>query len=83
MLRFICDNIVKGIDTDTWYNEMMSLLAEDIFSGYLGLDIKSTAIERLYLFKILTNFVYMIPLFFLSLYLRHMDVPRRGIKLEL
>lgn len=56
MLRFICDNIVKGIDTDTWYNEMMSLLAEDIFSGYLGLDIKSTAIERLYLFKILTNF---------------------------
>ena len=56
MLRFISDYIVKGIDTDTWYNEMMSLLAEDIFSGYLGLDIKSTAIERLYLFKILTNF---------------------------
>ena len=56
MLRFISDNIVKGIDTDTWYNEMMSLLAEDIFSGYLELDIKSTAIERLYLFKILTNF---------------------------
>lgn len=56
MLRFISDYIVKGIDTDTWYNEMMSLLAEDIFSGYLELDIKSTAIERLYLFKILTNF---------------------------
>lgn len=56
MLIFISDYIVKGIDTDTWYNEMMSLLAEDIFSGYLELDIKSTAIERLYLFKILTNF---------------------------
>ena len=56
MLRFISDNIVKGIDTDTWYDEMMSLLAEDIFSGYLELDIKSTAITRLYLFKILTNF---------------------------
>ena len=56
MLRFISDNIVKGIDTDTWYDEMMSLLAEDIFSDYLELDIKSTAITRLYLFKILTNF---------------------------
>ena len=55
MLRFICDNIVKGIDTDEWYNEMMSLLAEDIFSGYLGLKIDSTAITRLEFFKLFTN----------------------------
>lgn len=55
MLRFICDTIVKGIDTDVWYNEMMSLLAEDIFSGYLNLNIDSTAIKRLYFFKLLTN----------------------------
>ena len=55
MLRFICDNIVKGIDTDVWYNEMMSLLAEDIFSGYLNLHIDSTAIKRLYFFKLFTN----------------------------
>ena len=55
MLRFICDNTVKGIDTDVWYNEMMSLLAEDIFSGYLNLNIDSTAIKRLYFFKLLTN----------------------------
>ncbi len=55
MLRFICDNIVKGIETDVWYNEMMSLLAEDIFSVYLDLDIKSTAISRLFFFKLITN----------------------------
>lgn len=55
MLRFICDTIVKGIETDVWYNEMMSLLAEDIFSGYLNLNIDSTAIKRLYFFKLLTN----------------------------
>ena len=55
MLRFICDNIVKGIDTNEWYNEMMSLLSEDIFSGYLGLKIDSTAITRLEFFKLFTN----------------------------
>lgn len=55
MLRFICDTIVKGIETDVWYNEMMSLLAEDIFSGHLNLNIDSTAIKRLYFFKLLTN----------------------------
>ena len=55
MLRFICDYVVKGIETDEWYNEMMSLLAEDIFSGYLGLKIDSTAITRLEFFKLFTN----------------------------
>ncbi len=55
MLRFICDTIVKGIETDVWYNEMMSLLAEDIFSGYLNLRIESTAISRLFFFRLLTN----------------------------
>lgn len=55
MLRFICDTIVKGIETDVWYNEMMSLLAEDIFSVYLDLDIKSTAITRLEYFRLFTQ----------------------------
>ena len=55
MLRFICDTIVKGIETDVWYNEMMSLLAEDIFSVYLGLNIKSTAITRLEYFRLFTQ----------------------------
>ena len=34
---------------------MMSLLAEDIFSAYLGLKIDSTAITRLEFFKLFTN----------------------------
>lgn len=56
MLRFICDEIVKGVKTPDWYDEMLSQLAEDIFSGYLNLKTESTAISKLELFKMFTNF---------------------------
>ena len=56
MLRYICDEIVKGVKTPDWYDEMLSQLAEDIFSGYLNLKIESTAISKLELFKMFTNF---------------------------
>ena len=56
MLRYICDEIVKGVKTPDWYDEMLSQLAEDIFSGYLNLKTESTAISKLELFKMFTNF---------------------------
>ena len=56
MLRFICDEIVKGVKTPDWYDEMLSQLAEDIFSGYLNLKTESTAISKLESFKMFTNF---------------------------
>ena len=56
MLRYICDEIVKGVKTPDWYDEMLSQLAEDIFSGYLNLKTESTAISKLESFKMFTNF---------------------------
>lgn len=56
MLRYICDEIVKGVKTPDWYDEMLSQLAEDIFSGCLDLKTESTAISKLELFKMFTNF---------------------------
>ena len=56
MLRFICDEIVKGVKTPDWYDEMLSQLAEDIFSESLNLKTESTAISKLELFKMFTNF---------------------------
>lgn len=51
MINWGVKDMDQGLDPSTWYNEMMSMLSEDMMRNYLGLDYDDAPEDRLPLFE--------------------------------
>lgn len=50
MLNFVQKDLTHGVDPDIWYNEMLSMVCEDLISSHIGISRENGPQSRLYEF---------------------------------